>query len=377
MRKLIVACMVTLLLPMYAEAQDGRRLDTMTICVATGVKEVTVRGISTHFFDDELELLLRQSEGEQSHKISLGSEGLLVDGKSIDATRLRIRSSQNWLDYGGRVFREDLIVLPMLDDPGRLALINEIKLEHYLYGLINKEALASWPLDAKKAQAVAARTYALYRKMYAPRPVCDMGSSELDQVYGGYLAEDAAARLAVDQTRGEVLTYQNKFAKTFYSSTCGGKTASSRSIWQDDQPYLVSKSCPYCSHSPAHRWTYEISKTSLGKKLGVPRKYLKSYIFDIPERDESGRVKQLRLRYGGKKQILTGEQFRKKIGYNKLKGTQFSFSIRSGKVKFTGKGLGHGVGMCQWGAAGQAGKDRNYREILGFYYTGTKIRKVY
>jgi len=361
---------------LMAQVQD--RVDIFTICIENESNSLEVTGVSLHFFDEELELLVYQTEGKKSHKITASENGITVDGKTIDTERLRIRSTQNWVQYKGRVYREDLIAVRMPDNHNRIALVNEIQLESYLYGLINKECLKSWPIEAKKAQAVAARSYALHRKINSPRKVCDLGSSALDQVYGGFSAEDEAAREAVEKTRGEVLVHNNKVAKAYYHSTCGGITASSASIWKDPQPYLVPQTCPTDAASPAHNWTYNIRKSELAKKLGVPISKRKSFRFDIMERDDSGRVKTIRIFVDGQKTVkLTGEKFRKKVGYGKIKSTLFSFGIKSGKVNFKGRGLGHGVGMCQWGAAGFAKQGLKYQSILGYYYPGTTIRRIY
>lgn len=360
-----------------AFGQEERLINSFTICIKTDVRSVEIGGVSLHFFDDELGTLIYQTEGEKTHRIRPAGAGISVDGKVLVLSRLRIRSTRNWIDCGGRIFREDMIVVRMPDNPDRIAVVNEIELEKYLYGLINKESIPSWPMEAKKAQAVAARTFALHKKINRPRKLCDLGSTALDQVYGGYLAEDSEARRVVDLTRGEVLVYKRRLAKAFYHSTCGGRTASSASIWDDPQPYLPSVNDPDCKDSPKFRWEFSISKKEMVDKLGVPGKFVKSFIFDIVERDESGRVKKARFRYGTEIFFLSGENLRKKLGYNSLKSTAFSFRIARGTVTFNGKGLGHGVGMCQWGAAGMAKKGADYRSILERYYPGTKIKRMY
>jgi len=360
-------------LPAFAEGP----LDRFTVCLVKSAPKVEIKGKSCHFFDEELEGLVHQSEGMRTHAISVAPEGIAVDGKVFDTARLRVRSTENWLSYGGRIFREDLIAVRLPDDPTRLALVNEIQLEGYLYGLINKEALKVWPLEAKKAQAVAARTYALHKKINHPKDVCDLDSSALDQVYGGYSTEDQAARLAVDATRGEVLVYGSRIAKAFYHSTCGGKTASSEDVWGDPQPYLPSLACTSCAASPSFRWEYSLTRAELAAKLGAPKRHAKEFVFDIVRRDSSGRVVEARVRYGGEQKLLSGEDVRRKLGYQALKSSAFTFAVKRGRVTFSGKGFGHGVGMCQWGAAGMAAQGEDYRAILHYYYPGTMLRKIY
>ncbi len=361
-----------------AVAQEPVRYDRLTICISRDQPSLTVKGVSLHFFDDDLGELKYQVEGVHEHSVSTSDEnGFLVDGKPISAQQLRIRATQNWIDVKGRVFREDMLIVREPENPRKLALVNEVNLEGYLYGLINKESIPSWPLEAKKAQAVAARSYAVYKKINHPQEVCDLASTAIDQMYGGYSAEDDEARKAVDDTRGEVMVYNNRLVKAFYHSTCGGQTASSEEVWNEPYPYSAPQMCLYCKDSPSYSWTFGLSRQALAKALDVPKAYWKSFLIDIPVRDTSRRVKTVRLRYGKKTVTMSGDDFRAKLGYNKLKSTQFTFRIAAGKATFSGRGLGHGVGMCQWGAAGMAKQGSNYEQILSHYYVGTQIRRLY
>ncbi len=365
-------------LAMPAQAQEAR-LSHISICITDSLPSVQVEGQSLHFFDDELGLLVHQSEGKRIHTLKINNGGVAVDGKRFETSRLRIRSTNNWLRYNGRVFREDMIAIRDPHSPEKLILVNDVLLEQYLYGLINKECLKSWPIEAKKAQAVAARTYAIFRKINQPKPICDMGATALDQVYGGYLAEDDSARLAVDKTKGQVLTYRNQIAEAYYHSTCGGHTTNSSDVWKGKPgpEYLSGVTCNTCSKSPSYRWSTKIKKSELARKLEIPSSYRKNFTFDIIQRDESGRVQKFRFHYGGQVKILSGEEVRKRVGYGRLKSTAFSFKVVRGLVTFTGKGLGHGVGMCQWGAAGMANQGYGYKAILNHYYPGTQLRPIY
>jgi len=250
-------------------------------------------------------------------------------------------------------------------------------LESYLYGLINKESLPKWPQEMKKAQAVAARTYAIYRKINRPRELCDLSNSNLDQVYGGYLSEDHAARRAVDETRGQVLTYNNRVAVTYFHSTCGGHTSSSEAIWGSAQPHLPGVKCPYCQSAPDYRWEFSMPYADFGRALGVPKKVKDNFSFEILSRDQNGRVLRAKVKYQDSELTMRGEEIRQKVGFYTLKSTDFQFTIQDGEITFSGSGLGHGVGMCQWGAAEMAKRGSNYKEILNFYYPGTVVKSLY
>lgn len=363
--------------PRPGQAQLERRVDILAVCLERDATVLNVEGESLHFFDNELDLLLEHAEGMRTHRITAGKAGIAVDGTVFDTSQLRIRSTQNWTRVKGRIFREDLVVVRTADKPDRVTLVNEIQLEPYLYGLINKECLASWPDETKRAQAVAARTYALHKRTGGERPVCDLESTTADQVYGGYSAEDAAARAAVDATRGEVLTYNNRIAKTFYHANCGGHTASSETVWKEHQPYLPARPSPWAEGTPGYSWTYSLSLAELARLLEIPANQRKGFRFDIPTRSDCGRVTTVRLHAGGGSRTITGEQMRRAVGYTNLKSTLFTFSIKGGVVQFTGRGMGHGVGMCQWSAARMAASGSDYRDILQFFYPGTEIRRLY
>lgn len=371
--------LAALLASASASAQDSLRLDLLSICLQSNAPRVSVEGIDIHLFNEDTQDLIYQEEGKHAHTLAGTAEGILFDQKLISARKLRLRSTRNWLSTNGHILREDLLVVRQTAAPYRVTLVNELSLEAYLYGLINKEVLPRWPLEAKKAQAVAARTYAVHRKIERPREQCDMGADVLDQVYGGYKAEDPEARAAVDATRGEVITYRNRVARAYFHSACGGATTSPQNVWgdHDEQDYLRGVRCPYCHDSPNASWTYTLSREALAQALGVAPKERRHFTLDILARDESGRVTQARVLAGDKPLLLRGEDLRKRLGYGNLKNTRFTFRMQGDAVTFSGSGSGHGVGLCQWGAAGMAKSGVEYRRIIQFYYPGTEIKRMY
>lgn len=380
-RSLGRGALLALFIPLFAfapspaaRAQDEPRLDILSVCLKTGASSVEVVGVDVHLFDEQNGGLIHQEEGKHSHTLRAVAGGIRFDDKLFKVERLRLKSTQNWLSYDGHIFREDLLVTRSGE---KLALINELSLEQYLYGLINKEVLPRWPLEAKKAQAVAARSYAVHRKLERPREQCDMGLSVLDQVYGGYKAEDKEARQAVDETRGVVLTSKSRVARAYFHSSCGGATASLKETWGEDSEYLRGVDCPYCKDAPSYTWTYALPYEKFGELLGVAAKARKRFTFDIVERSPSGRVLKARINDGNDERILRGEDLRAKLGYGQLKSTRFTFRVTGGKIEFQGQGSGHGVGLCQWGAAGMAKNGADYRAILDFYYPGTVLKRMY
>jgi stage II sporulation protein D len=167
---------------------------------------------------------------------------------------------------------------------GKLRAINFVGLEQYLYGVVSSEMPYTWHPEALKAQAVVARSFALaVRKTGA----FDLYPDTRSQMYLGLDHERPSTNAAVDATAGQVVLYQGKVAKTYFSSTSGGRTASAQDVWGTAVPYLVSVPDPYDSISPYHNWgPIAFTGAKLGRAMRVPGK-----LIDVkPELNGSGRV---------------------------------------------------------------------------------------
>ncbi len=261
-----------------------------------------------------------------------------------------------------------------------LEVINELPLEEYLYGVIKWEISPDWPPVAVAAQVIAARTYALKKLEMALPENQDyhLLSTEDDQVYGGVESEDPRSTNSVDSTRGKVITYEGQLINAHYNACCGGYTAASADVWGKPFPYLEVRADPFCKDSPYYDWQWKVEAEKLGKllrKAGLPLGKL--YRIQPLSIDDSGRVKQLRIEYRGGEKYLKGSEFRSKVGSDNIKSTLFKVIRYARYFIFTGRGSGHGVGMCQWGARGMAEKGYSTKEILQFYYPGTTIEQRY
>ncbi len=261
-----------------------------------------------------------------------------------------------------------------------LEVINELPLEEYLYGVIKWEISPDWPFVAVAAQTIAARTYAL-KKLEASLPENQdyhLLSTEDDQVYGGVESEDPPIRTSVDSTRGKVITCEGELINAHYHACCGGYTASSAAVWGESFPYLVARADPFCKDSPYYDWEWKFQARKLRQLLRKKGLLLgKLYRIQPLSFDQSGRVKQLKIQYRGGEKYLKGTEFRRLVGPDKLKSTLFKVVRYANYFVFTGKGSGHGVGMCQWGAKGMAEKGYGTNEILQFYYPGTTVELRY
>jgi len=262
-------------------------------------------------------------------------------------------------------------------------LINKLDIEEYLYGVVGKEMDENWPIEALKAQAVCSRTFVLWKMEESKEKNLpyDIESSIYHQVYGR--CENEKIIKAVESTRGEVLTYNGKIAKVFFHACCGGKTAKPEDVWGGNYPGLVSVNDPYCKKSPYFSWEKIFSKRKLSEILNMG----KIEKIEILEKGSSGRVKLLGIVLkNGKCLKLSGHKFRIKINEKSenvyftnpytLPSTLFEVKNMKDRIIFKGKGYGHGVGMCQWGARIMAEKGYNYKEILKFYFGKFKLENI-
>jgi stage II sporulation protein D len=303
------------------------------------------------------------------------------------------------LTWNGKRYRGELVI--SATDSG-LLVVNELPMDHYLRGVVPLEigSRTSAEFAAVQAQAVAARTYA-YKHLTTARAF-DMYATVQDQVYGGVDAEKPQSDSAITTTADVVVLYNGQPITTPYHSTCGGSTAGVSEVWYDqpDQPYLrpVSDRIPgtnnfYCDPSPRFSWTQSYDAAGL---RAVMEKYLALYtkapkngvgkITDIREqgRTPSGRVAALTVQTETGSYTLRGNDIRFVLRDPKgaiLNSTFFSFTKESSggevsSLNVNGRGYGHGIGMCQWGAIGRARAGQNYRTILETYYPGTTIGRI-
>ncbi|MDI6751250.1 MAG: SpoIID/LytB domain-containing protein [bacterium] len=251
---------------------------------------------------------------------------------------------------------------------GGLLVISIVDLEDYLPGIIKREISTDWPIEAIKAQAVLARTFALVNQKHKAEGF-DLCSDVHCQVYGGMEAEDKVAILACSATSSEVLCYNEELAPVYYHACCGGLISDIRDVWGPSLPYFKSKVCPYCYASPHYNWQYNLSYANIAEKIGISR------VFRV-ERTGKGRPKEIIVHYEGGRKAILANDFRNMFGSNLIKSTYFEIEETWNGIKLIGKGWGHGIGMCQWGAKGMASQGASYQEILSFYFPGCVVKKL-
>lgn len=342
--------------------------ETIRVAIVKSASEVTVSGDG----------LLVTSEGGDPLVVTFPAtvktvkDGLLLEGKLY--RRLTFSASSAVL-VNGKPYR-GLAELTVADKG--ILVVNQLPLEEYLVGLINCEISSAWPIEAVKAQAIIARTYALNRKAARSNLPYHLESSVIDQVYEGCLIEDSRARRAVNETEGQVLTFAGAIIQAFYHSSCGGRTEASENVWGTSLPYLRGVDCQYCLTSPAAAtWECRLSLKELEERLRAAGHRVPGLLDIKPGSVNSrGRLKQITLLSSKGGVTITGEQFRRAVGYGVIKSTRFTLKNTKNEISFSGSGNGHGVGLCQWGAKQRALDGFGSGEILAYYYPGTELKKL-
>jgi len=349
------------------ESGAGMHAETIRVAILKNAQSVTVDGegiIATR---------------ENGSAVALNPPVLIRSGRNVvtvDGTAYRrlTFSGSSAVYVNGKPYRG--VAEASAGEKGVLV-VNELPLEEYLVGLINCEISSAWPMEAVKAQAVIARTYALNRKQARSTSFYHLESSVIDQVYDGCEIEDSRARRGVSDTAGEVLSYRGEVIQAFYHSNCGGRTEASEHVWGKHLPYLTGVDCRYCLATPSSAWEQKIALPELEDRLKAAG-YKISAVTDIRagSRNSRGRLKHVLIISSRSESSLTGDQFRKAIGYSVIKSTNFTVRVENGEALFSGLGNGHGVGLCQWGAKQRALDGFGYNEILSYYYPGTDLLKL-
>lgn len=275
-------------------------------------------------------------------------------------------------------------VLTVRRDPDNtLRVINTVPLEPYLYGVIPAEIGTHVPMEAMRAQAVAARTYALKnRGKFAPEGF-DLDDTTHSEGYLGVDGETPLSNAAVDSTRGQVLTYRGQLIDAPYSTDSGGMTACDTS---GECPYLQAvRDAPappapdYASDGKYHTWSKTFPAQQLAALLAKdPRTRVAAFVsLALDGLDASGRITTATVSGAdGAMLTVTGPQLRQILGYDALRSTRVTLQITpTGDYQFTGKGWGHGLGMSQDGAVAMASRpySKGYKDILKHYYVGTAL----
>ncbi len=297
--------------------------------------------------------------------------GAAIDVDGRQATSFRVRSDRG-IKLNGREYGD---TLELVRNGDGIAVVNELGLEDYLVGVLRGEVGDRWPAEALRAQAIVARTYAAYQRMLNAGKPYHIVASVAHQMFAGRAPRTSAAWAAVSETSGQVLRWEGELFPAFYHAESGGFTEDPRTVFAArNMPALKPVRCDFSAGSPHYYWNLDVKLVDLSEILrkndvgvGVVTG------IDVTERTSSLRASSITVRGTRGSARLRGNDFRRMVGYETLRSTLFAVAVDGDVVHFTGRGYGHGVGMCQWGAKGMAEQGYTARQIVEYFYPGAVL----
>lgn len=367
--------------PVHASWQPSLRVGILQSVPAATVQ---IKGAAAVLKQEGSNKVLKRLAVGSAVTVTARGTDILVDGKTVGSGKLLVQAATTKddeklrLKVGTHTYRGTMAILLI---KGKLTVINGIPTESYLAGVVPEEMPPEWPGEAVKAQAVAARTFALKNRKRHESEGFDVCATTHCQVYGGASTEKEAASHAISETAGEVIFFNGALIDALFHTDSGGMTENSEHVWGSFVPYLKSASEVQVG---TQAWKKEIKASELSallakktKSFGTLKKMELSPLHigkGLGDRSTSGRVKRVRFIGSGSTLVVSGNDLRSMLG---LRSTMFQMRMQNDTVLIEGFGWGHGLGLSQWGAKAWAEKGMKYDEILKHYYKGTTIKKLY
>jgi stage II sporulation protein D len=318
--------------------------------------------------------LVRDATGQEVGELA-AMNGYKADSKQGNVALGQWRSQTLWIEptdggytwIGDRWYRGRTQLV--LTSKG-LTAVNHVDLEHYLYSVLGAEMSPSWPLEALKAQAVAARSYALHKRSTHGNSVYDVGDTTAWQVYKGLESEAPSTQQAVQETAGQVMTYNGQIILAAFHAASGGHTENVEDIWKSPFiPYLRGV-VDYDKGAPVYEWTKSFSRNELSRKISGVGKVISM----TPERTTpQGRIVTMIVKGESGTKRISGNDLRSTLG---LRSTLFVVNSTGSGFNISGRGYGHGIGLSQWGARNLAAQGVNYQQILSHYYPNATLSQL-
>ena len=376
-KKIILAVLLVLNagMPLYS-AQDRQPLIRVSLLQDVPSFFLRVKG-SFEVRDLNSKKLIKKAANLRKQAVKVRNNKINIQGIASGLLALQIAPLRGgYVFINNRIFRGKINII--IKANGKILVVNELKVEDYCAGVIAQEIAPWWPMDALKAQAIIARSYALYQKQLPRDNDFDLTSDIYSQVYGGKLSERWRTNRAVSLTKGKVLTYQGKPFPTYYHATCGGRTEDAACLWDIDLVPLRGVACNFCTHSPHYKWQAKIPLEDIRLKLITKGFQIQEIAaIEITGYDPSGRITGLEIKSQDDGFTISLKDFRQALGPNIIRSANFTMQIDRGIVHFEGLGWGHGVGLCQWGMHRMAQEAYKYEQILQYYFPQSKLTRIY
>jgi stage II sporulation protein D len=340
----------------------------LRVAIEKGVNQVKVGASTTAIVKDSSGRTLGQLPGMSAYAAQAVPGGVALDKWQSGLFWIE-PTDKGFVYIGDRWFRGRTLVIPT--EKG-LTAVNWVDVEEYLYSVIGGEMNSSWPQEALKAQAIAARTYALYkREQQRNNPIYDLGDTpDRWQIYKGVSSESRNTYAAVDSTAGQVLTYDNRIILSVFHACSGGHTENVEDVWGNPLPYLRAVQ-DFDQNVKECNWVRTFSPADISARVtGVGN--VKDMTIESLSPFRS--VKSLRIVGDQGTKVLRGEAVRTAL---RLRSTRFTVNKDgNGNFVLQGLGFGHGLGMSQWGAYNLAQRGANHLQILGHYYRGVALTPI-
>lgn len=333
------------------------------------------------FFDGETKKRIFKNQKKiSSVKVTQNASGLFMNGCPIKTDSLIIKASKK----GALLFDKKRYqgAFQIIRSENRAYLVNRIEREAYLELVLQSESWPGWPLEVNMAFAIASRSYvvAMMERMHNMNVPFDVRDTNVHQRYNLYGVEPSTVvKEAVKRTSGVILTYNNEPIIAMFDACCGGVIPAHIEEGIDFQkaPYLAREhSCPYCKKCSAYNWKIAYDQSyiefALLKKIGkkiFPIKEIK-----VTKKDKAGLVKEVQIKGKQGTVTLAGKQVYSLLG--DVKSYCFHVEKKASQFIFSGLGLGHHVGLCQWGARQMVREGLSFRQILSFYYPNTQLKRL-
>ncbi len=351
-------------LPYYIRVAVVEGKDSLQLTIRSAYQ---IRALNTNELLLEDKSLWRKKVLPMPAGIKIGQDNFEIYGIKIQPQR------EATIYINNRRFRGNIDIIRTEGE--RLLVVNHLDIEDYLYGVLYHEVSPYWPKEALRAQAIAARSFALYQSRLNQGNDYDLTSTVYSQLYGGRTSERYRTNRIVNQTQGKILLYKGEPFPAYYHATCGGHTEAANRVWNINILPLKGVVCPYCKKSPHFLWKQKIPLSDIEAKLSQQGYNVGKISSITPKaRDESERIIELRISGSKETILLSAYQFRLYLGPNLIRSRNFTVRITTDReALFSGFGWGHGVGLCQWGAYFMAKQGYAVEEILNYYYPGVEI----
>lgn len=371
---LAILLWVAAIAPARAESIDLR------IAIEKNVSQVNVGASVNAQVLDGSRRPLGEIQGMSGFTAQAKDGGVALDRWQAGAIWIEPKDQNGVVWIGNNWYRGRIYLVPT----GKgLTAVNYVDLEQYLFSVVGAEMPASFPLEALKAQAVAARSYALKERQNSRNGIFDLGNTQGWQVYSGVKTEAVSTQQAVLATKGQVLTHNGQIVNAVFHSSAGGCTENVEDVWVQPLPYLRTVRNTFDAGTPNYTWSQTLPASAFSRfDVGNVQRIEATKVTPV-----CGRAKEVRIVGDRGSKVMDSDRFRSALG---LKSTWFTAiqpqfpqtaSKNDTKVQpagfvINGKGFGHGLGMSQWGASNMARQGMNYQQILGHYYQQTTLAKI-